>query len=522
MDASTASPKAAGILAGLPDRIGHVIRNSAREHPHRPALVDATTQWSYGELAAIVAELTIALRDFAIRSGDRMMIVSENSLQLAALVLAASEMNAWAVVVNPRLSNREIDQIREHSGARRVFYVGGVSPAAQNHAERHGAGMHQLGRLGAVGVRFLQADVDPEPVETDPARQVAVVLYTSGTTGNPKGVMLTHRNLLFNARVTGQLRRLSPEDRIYGVLPMSHIVGLSTVLVSALMFGAAIQVTPRYDPAELVHAVAEDGVSVLSGVPATYQRLLEYQALSGLKALPRGRLRYLGVAGAPLDLTLKTRIEAELGLPLLNAYGITECGPAISAVRSEAPVSDASVGRPFPGIELRLVGHDGTKVLPGEVGELHVRSPGVMRGYYRAPELTAAAIDANGWFNTGDLARLDGEKLYVVGRTKELIIRSGFNVYPPEVEGVLNAHPDVVQSAVVGRAVEGNEEVIAYVQLLPGAKADAAALMAHARAQLTAYKRPAEIVILDALPANSTGKILKHKLADAARDAVMS
>jgi long-chain acyl-CoA synthetase len=451
-----------------------------------------------------------------------MMIVSENSLQLAALVLAASEMNAWAVVVNPRLSNREIDQIREHSGARRVFYVGGVSPAAQNHAERHGAGMHQLGRLGGVGVGPLQADVDPEPVETDPARQVAVLLYTSGTTGNPKGVMLTHRNLLFNARVTGQLRRLSPEDRIYGVLPMSHIVGLSTVLVSALMFGAAIQVTPRYDPAELVHAVAEDGVSVLSGVPATYQRLLQYQAVSGLKALPRGRLRYLGVAGAPLDLTLKTRIEAELGLPLLNAYGITECGPAISAVRSEAPVSDASVGRPFPGIELRLVGHDGTKVLPGEVGELHVRSPGVMRGYYRAPELTAAAIDANGWFNTGDLARLDGDKLHVVGRTKELIIRSGFNVYPPEVEGVLNAHPDVVQSAVVGRAVEGNEEVIAYVQLLPGAKADAAALMAHARAQLTAYKRPAEIVILDALPANSTGKILKHKLADAARDAVMS
>jgi acyl-CoA synthetase (AMP-forming)/AMP-acid ligase II len=330
--------------------------------------------------------------------------------------------------------------------------------------------------------------------------------------------MLTHRNLLFNARVTGQLRRLSSEDRIYGVLPMSHIVGLSTILVSALMFGAAIQVTPRYDAAELVHAVAEDDVSVLSGVPATYQHLLKYQAVSGLKALPRGRLRYVGVAGAPLDLTLKTRIEAELGLPLLNAYGITECGPGISAVRSEAPVSDASVGRPLPGIELRLVDRNGTEVLPGEVGELHVRGPGVMRGYYRAPELTAAAIDATGWFNTGDLARRDAEKLYVVGRTKELIIRSGFNVYPPEVEAVLNAHPEVVQSAVVGRAAQGNEEVIAYVQLLPGSRADAATLMAHARAQLTPYKRPGEIVILDALPANSTGKILKHKLTDAASD----
>ena len=158
------------------------------------------------------------------------------------------------------------------------------------------------------------------------------------------------------------------------------------------------------------------------------------------------------------------------------------------------------------------------RFLPGEVGELHVRSPGVMRGYYRAPELTAAAIDPAGWFNTGDLARLDGEKLYVVGRTKELIIRSGFNVYPPEVEAVLNAHPDVVQSAVVGRAVEGNEEVIAYVQLVPGSNADTAALMAYARALLTPYKRPTKIVILDALPANAAGKVLKHKLAEAARE----
>jgi acyl-CoA synthetase (AMP-forming)/AMP-acid ligase II len=160
----------------------------------------------------------------------------------------------------------------------------------------------------------------------------------------------------------------------------------------------------------------------------------------------------------------------------------------------------------------------GGAVAPGEIGELHVRGPNVMRGYYRAPEATAAVIDANGWFNTGDLARFEDDILYIVGRTKELIIRSGFNVYPPEVEAVLNEHPAVVQSAVIGRSVPGNEEVVAFVELLPGSTATSADLMAHAARQLTPYKRPSEIIALDALPAGSTGKILKHRLTETARD----
>jgi acyl-CoA synthetase (AMP-forming)/AMP-acid ligase II len=154
----------------------------------------------------------------------------------------------------------------------------------------------------------------------------------------------------------------------------------------------------------------------------------------------------------------------------------------------------------------------------GEVGELHIRGPNVMRGYYRAPEATAAVIDADGWFNTGDLARFEDDFLYIVGRTKELIIRSRFNVYPPEVEAVLNEHPPVVQSAVIGRSVPGNEEVVAYVELLPGSAATPADLAEHALRLLTPYKRPSEIIVLDALPAGSAGKILNHRLADAARD----
>jgi long-chain acyl-CoA synthetase len=400
---SAARDEAIDIVTGLPDRISHVIRQHAAERPDHPALTDGTTTWRYGALSAIVSDIACGLAGYGVRPGDRILIVSENSLALAALVLAASEIDAWAVVANPRLSAREIDQIRDHSGSRRVFYVTAIPGAAGDHATRHGARFEALGEAGVLGVGPLNQDAVVEPVEADGARQVAALMYTSGTTGNPKGVMLTHRNLLYNARISGLMRSLDPADRVYGVLPMSHIVGLSNILVGTLMFGATIQVVPRYDPAELLRAIADDGVSVLFGVPATYQRLLEYKAVNGLAQMPRGQLRLLGVAGAPLDLSLKTRVEAEFGVPLLNGYGITECAPGISGMRAKSPEHNASVGQPLPGVELRVVGPAGEIMAPGEVGELHVRSPGVMLGYYRAPALTAAAIDAEGWFNTGDL-----------------------------------------------------------------------------------------------------------------------
>jgi acyl-CoA synthetase (AMP-forming)/AMP-acid ligase II len=516
MDATAARHEAEKILAGLPDRISDVIKPFARQSPDHPALVQGDVTWTYAELAAVVADTTLILKFYDIRPGDRVMIVSENSLALVALILASSEIDAWSVVVNPRLSAREVDQIREHSGARRVFYTIKVSDAARQHAERHGADTAMLRGLGTLGVGSLNRKALPEPVEADRSRQVAALVYTSGTIGNPKGVMLTHRNLLFSARIMSAHRDRT--DKAYCVLPISHIVGFSSILIASLMAGATVQLVPRYDPAALVAAIVNDGITLMFGVPATYQRLLEYKAVAGIEKLPRGRLRRLAVAGAPLDLSLKSKIEAELNLPLGNGYGITECAPAIAGVRAETPRADDAAGSLITGIEARLVGPGSRTVEPGEVGELHVRGPNVMRGYYRAPEATAAVIDADGWFDTGDLARFDGDILFIVGRTKELIIRSGFNVYPSEVEAVLNEHPAVVQSAVIGRAVPGNEEVVAYVQLLRGSTATSADLLAHTARLLAPYKRPSEIIVVDALPAASTGKILKHRLAAEARD----
>jgi long-chain acyl-CoA synthetase len=505
-----------GSVEGLPNRLHEVMDRHVEATPDHMALVDDKMWLTYRELDQVVGRVADALRALGIRAGDRMMIVSENSVPLACLLFAASRLDAWAIVVNPRLSPREVDQIREHSGTRRVFLTADVSQEAAAHAARYEATVQDVGPLRGIAVTSLNVATVAEPVEADGATQVAVLIYTSGTTGAPKGVMLTHRNLLFSARGTAAFRKMTADDVQYCVLPVSHIVGIS-LLTMTLMVGATVRLVAKYDPAALVKAMAEEGITILNGVPATYQRLLEYRRNTGLPRLDRGKLRVISVAGAPLDLELKSRVEQELGLPLLNGYGITECSPGISGVRPDNPRADHAVGTIMPGLEAKLVGHSGKPVADGEVGELHVRGPNVMRGYYRAPDLTAKAIDPDGWFNTGDLARFENGAMYIVGRTKEMIIRSGFNVYPAEIEAVLSTHDAVVQCAVVGRQVEGNEEVVAFVQLIKGSTATAQDLMAHIAPQLTSYKRPSEIILMDALPATSTGKLLKHKLAESLR-----
>jgi acyl-CoA synthetase (AMP-forming)/AMP-acid ligase II len=309
---------------------------------------------------------------------------------------------------------------------------------------------------------------------------------------------------------------MTSDDKLYVVLPISHIVGIS-LLIMTFLAGATARLVSRYEPARMMEALAHEGITIVNGVPATYQRLIEHKFVAGLTTIETGSLRLTAVAGAPLDLDLKRKVERELRLPLLNGYGITECAPGLAGVRLDAPRTDDAVGTLCPGIEARLTSSEGEVCGDGEVGELHVRGRNVMLGYYRAQELTAKAIDSEGWFNTGDLGRFDGDVLYIAGRTKELIIRSGFNVYPAEVEGVLSAHPDVAQCAVTGRKVDGNEEVVAFVRLLPGSRMTPDDLARHAAPLLTTYKRPSKIIIVDSLPSTSTGKILKHKLAESLR-----
>ena len=502
----------------LPNRISDVVRPWAERLPDQLALVETGGSWTYRQLGTVIDETRTWLSGLGIRPGDRVMIVGENSRTFVALVLATASLDSWPVLVNARVSAREIDGIREHCGARRVLYTTGASTHAADHATRNGATIEEHG-FGVVGIAPLNEAVEPEVVSEDIADRVAAVIYTSGTTGLPKGVMLTHRNLLFMADGSVTVRTVTSDDRVYGILPISHAVGLSVVLLGSLLAGATLFLSSSFDPMSARVTLEREGLTLLYGTPAIFNQLLQYAKLRKISALKFPALRIITSSGAPLDPATKSATESLFGMVLHNGYGITECSPTIALTRPEAPRSDISVGPVFPGVEIQLLGSDRRPVPAGDVGELQVRGPNIMKGYYRAPEETAAAIDTDGWFNTRDLARLDDGNLFIVGRTKDLIVRRGFNVYPAEVEAVLNSHPAVVRSAVVGRAVEGDEEVIAFVQLSPETPLSSAELAAYAARHLAAYKRPSQIVSLQAMPTTPSGKIAKAELAKIAERA---
>jgi acyl-CoA synthetase (AMP-forming)/AMP-acid ligase II len=501
------------IVSELPRRLHEVVDKQSASAPTQPAVVDHAGALSFEELRQATVHAATRLAELGVRAGDRVMVVSENCIAAVVLLLAMSRLDVWTIIVNPRLSRREIEQIREHSGTRLILFTSEVSSEAAAHAASYNATSACINGFSEIFASEINSDVIPEHVEKRQYKQVAVLIYTSGTTGTPKGVMLTHHNILFSARTNVLYDAEGSHHRVYVILPISHIAGF-TFLVMSLMMGATARLVRRFEPARLAEGISNDEVSIFCGVPATYQRLLEYKDTVDAKYFRRGILKHMMVAGAPLDLTLKSRIEEIYEIPLLNGYGITECSPTISSVRPDAPKSDQTVGPLVAGVEGRIVKSNGSIATAGEVGELHVRGPNVMLGYYRAPDLTAAAVDSEGWFKTGDIARIDNSLLYIVGRAKEMIIRSGFNVYPAEVEAVLNSHPAVVQSAVVGKSVSGNEEVIAFVQFRVDSKVTVDDLASYIKSLLTPYKRPSQIIRLETLPATTTGKILKSRLAD--------
>jgi long-chain acyl-CoA synthetase len=499
----------------FPIRISDVVKPWAELSPDRPALVETSRSWTYRQLATAIAETQILLLKGGVRPGDRVMIVGENCREFVTLLLAVAGMDAWPVLANARLSAREIDEVRDHCGARRTFYTTSVSPHSADHAKRHGALVKEFDSLGFIGVGPLIEDVEPELIDEDldVADRVAALIYTSGTTGLPKGVMLSHRNLLFLASGSAKIRSLTPGDRIYGILPMSHAVGLSVVLLGSLLSGASLYLSSRFDPMTARVTLERERLTVMLGAPATFAQFLQYAKLRNVESLRFPALRIISSSGAPLHASTKSAVESLFGMPLHNGYGVTECSPTIAQTRVEFPRSDNSVGPPFPGVEIKLVGTDREPVAEGEAGELWVRGPNVMKGYYRAPDETAAAIDSEGWFNTRDLARLEDGNLFIVGRTKDLIVRHGFNVYPAEVEAVLNGHPAVVQSAVIGRSVEGEEEIIAFIQPLPDSQLTTTDLAEYAAGRLAPYKRPSQILLVSTLPATPTGKVVKTELA---------
>jgi long-chain acyl-CoA synthetase len=497
-------------------RISDIPRYWAQAAPDAPALFEQGAALSFAQLRESIQHACLLLEQHGVQEGDRVMLVSENCRAQIALLFAVGELNAWPVVVNARLSGREVEAIRAHCIPRLEIFTGGISPDARTHAEAYSAVEIDT----ALGPLWLSpSDPMAVPEHTKEARQVAALIYTSGTTGTPKGVMTSHHGLLHFARVSSTSRNMRPDDVAHGVLPISHIFGLGTVLLATMYAGASLYVEPRFSPEHTLHALSAHGISILQGVPMMFTRLLAKVKETGSR--PHApRLRYIYTGGAPLDQTLKREVEALFGLPLHHGYGMTEYAGSLFITRAERPRSDTSAGEIVAGAEVRIVDENGNDVPPGASGEIWARGPGTMLGYYKAPEATAAVLLRGGWLNTGDIGRRDSDgALFIVGRTKDLIIHSGFNVYPIEVESVINSFPGVRLSAVVGReTADHNEEVVAFVEARPGARLDMDGLRSYLKDALAPYKRPSKIIELAAIPTTASGKLLKRDLKRLAQD----
>lgn len=482
------------------DRIHQLIDAHPDDHA---AVVDHDGRtMGYGELRAAALNLAEMLSDHGVRGGDRVVLVSENCALYAAMVMAASRLDAWLVLVNARQSEIELDAIIKHAEPRTLVFTTAVSEAARDHAARLSA--VQIGEaVGHPVVATPTVDCAPEPVDPG-SGQVAVLLYTTGTTSAPKGVMLTHDNIVFSSSKGGDYFGVTADDVALGVLPGTHIYALSSVFLNMMSKGGTIRMVPRFSP-EVVLTHLRSGVTRLNAVPQMYAAIMAHLDRTG-EALGADRLSFIGTGGAPLDPGLKARVERVFGLPLCNGYGLTETAPSVSATHPDEPRSDVSVGVPYPWIETRIANPDGNGI-----GEIQVRGRNIMTGYYKAPDKTAEAMTEDGFFRTGDLGRFDENgSLHIVGRLKELIIRSGFNVHPPEVEAMLSRHPDVYSAAVVGRHVPGNEEIVAFVKT--GGSVSGMELQDWLRHRLVPYKVPQWVFVVEDWPAASTGKVLKHKL----------
>jgi len=396
-----------------------------------------------------------------------------------------------------------VEAIKTHSGARMAVFTPEASENSAAHAQRMAA--TEIGRLACGSILATGVfDVAAEPVTPDTKTQVAALMYTTGTTSAPKGVMLTHSNLMWNARVSGQTRKLGSNDTVLAVLPATHIYCFSSGICAALYAGATIRFMPRFSAGAVLKAFAE-GITMMPAVPQMYQAIVNHLKSLGEKPVAP-KLRLISSGGAPLDPAWKKGIEDFFGLPLHNGYGLTETSPGVTVTRPERPRNDVSVGELVEGVEVMI-----DQPNQDEVGEVWIRGPNIMLGYYRNPVATAEALDPDGWFHSGDLGYLGAEgELYIVGRRKELIIRSGFNVYPPEVEAMLTRHPNILQAAVVGRTVDGDEQILAFLLVNSPLTGDEVKLWL--RDHLVAYKIPQHVLIVDSFPTAPTGKILKHKL----------
>ncbi|MFD8001700.1 class I adenylate-forming enzyme family protein [Streptomyces mirabilis] len=477
-------------FASLPDRRTEL-------DPHGAAVSDGRQSLTNTELLNRVRTAARQLHDLGIGPGDVVALKLTNRVEFVVLLFAAWRLGATITPVNPSMTDVEVVRQLKDSGARLLVVEDGATTTA---------GVVTL----AVDELREEASAWDQAPNLNPSA-LALLIYTSGTTGVPKGVMLDHANIDAMVEMGRQALEVGPSDRCLLILPLFHVNGIVVSILTPLLAGASVVIAGgRFDPYSFFDLVEQQRPTFFSAVPTIYSMLA---ALPDDVRPDTSSLRF-GVCGAaPASAELLTRFETRYGFPLVEGYGLSEgtCGSTINPVAG--PRRAGTVGLPFPGQEIRIVDADGTEAAPGMDGEVIVRGPNVMRGYLGRPDESAKAI-VDGWLHTGDVGHLDTEGyLTLVGRSKDMIIRGGENIYPKEIEDVLTRDPSVLEAAVIGVPDEKwGEVVVAYVQPRPGSTVDPAALKSLCMRSLTGYKRPTSFVVVESIAKNAVGKIDKASL----------
>jgi long-chain acyl-CoA synthetase len=488
--------------------LAEILATTVGEHGDRVAIALDDIKLNYAVVDQAAARAAGLLRDAGVGPGDRVGIMLPNVPYFPFVFFGAMRLGAVVVPMNPLLKEREVAFHLGNSGASTIVAwhqfeepatAGASDAGARTIIVEPGKFEERLGAAEPVTEIVDRADED-----------TAVILYTSGTTGTPKGAELTHGNLTAAAEIAVSLVDKGADDVTLGALPLFHVFGLTSGLESSVAVGACLTLLPRFDPEKALEIVQRDGVTTFLGVPTMYAAILHHD---GSEAFDTSSLDLCVSGGAAMPVEILRAFEEKFECTILEGYGLSEtCGIA-SFNRPDRERKAGSIGIPVPGVDMKVVDDDGNEVAQGEVGEILIRGPVVMKSYWNRPDATADTL-VDGWMRTGDMARVDEDGyFFVVDRKKEMIIRGGFNVYPRELEEVLYEHPAVREAAVVGLPHDSlGEEVGAAVALKPGEQVEPDEIRAYMKERVAAYKYPRVVWIVDDLPKGPTGKILKREV----------